>query len=152
MFVEIFSILLFPHLYPNYHAHTHLSLVQHLLLTCTMFWAEESTANLQLNPTTLHRHTKYIFVADKMSYPSMMTNLGCHLDYISNQRKPKQLGEPVREFLDWVIWGDEWVSHWPQWNCGAGKTRKVSNRRLPTVMLIGCLHNPPELSPTSVPA
>lgn len=103
MFVEIHSILLFPYLYPNYHAHAHLSLVQHLLLTCTMFQANESTINLQLNPTTLHRHTKYIFVADKMSYPSMMTNLGCHLDYILNQLKPKQLGEPVREFLDWVI-------------------------------------------------
>lgn len=32
-----------------------------------------------------------------------MANLGCQLDYVWHQLKPKQLGTPVRDFLDQII-------------------------------------------------
>ena len=35
-----------------------------------------------------------------------MANLGCQLDYIWNQWKPKKSGQkPMRDFLGWMIWG-----------------------------------------------
>lgn len=35
--------------------------------------------------------------------PVMIANLGCCLDYICNQLKPKPLDNPVRAFLDAII-------------------------------------------------
>lgn len=33
----------------------------------------------------------------------VIANPGCQLDYSWNQLKPKLLGTPVRDFLDWII-------------------------------------------------
>lgn len=38
----------------------------------------------------------------KQNYTFVMANLTCQLDHMWNQLKPKHLGTPVKDFLDWI--------------------------------------------------
>lgn len=63
---------------------------------------------------TFYQQSPYIYIITWRESTSLFwyvlytvtANLGCLLDYICKQLKPGELGSPVKDFSDCIIWGE----------------------------------------------